>query len=172
MGLGKWLGLSRTAGQAAGQIGNALVGVSEVFKPNATKRMQAANAAYLAALTQFGQEFQNPPKGRFDRFMDGLNRLPRPALALGTIGLFIYAMVAPHSFLLRMEGLDYVPQPLWWLLGAVVSFYFGAREMSYRRTAARQPQMTAARAAQGAGARPGVAPANAALEEWQTTGGR
>jgi hypothetical protein len=26
-----------------------------------------------------------------------------------------------------------VPEPLWWLLGAIVSFYFGARELHYQR---------------------------------------
>ena len=26
-----------------------------------------------------------------------------------------------------MQGIALVPEPLWWLLGAVVSFYFGAR---------------------------------------------
>lgn len=59
--------------------------------------------------------------------MDGLNRLPRPALALGTLGLFVSAMVAPLWFAERMQGIALVPEPLWWLLGVIVSFYFGAR---------------------------------------------
>ena len=42
-------------------------------------------------------------------------------------------MIDPISFAARMEGLAYVPDPLWWLLGAIVSFYFGARELHYRR---------------------------------------
>jgi hypothetical protein len=32
-----------------------------------------------------------------------------------------------------MVGLAEVPEPLWWLLGAIVGFYFGARELHYRR---------------------------------------
>ena len=28
---------------------------------------------------------------------------------------------------IRTQGLALVPDPLWWLLGAIVSFYFGAR---------------------------------------------
>ncbi|MFZ8959068.1 MAG: 3TM-type holin [Paracoccaceae bacterium] len=32
-----------------------------------------------------------------------------------------------------MTGLATIPEPLWWLLGAVVSFYFGAREKYYAR---------------------------------------
>jgi hypothetical protein len=54
-------------------------------------------------------------------------------LALGTIGLFVFAMVDPVAFSHRMVGLEAVPEPLWWLLGAIVSFYFGAREMHYLR---------------------------------------
>ncbi len=42
-------------------------------------------------------------------------------------------MVNPEDFATRMQGLAYVPDPLWWLLGAVVSFYFGARELHYAR---------------------------------------
>jgi hypothetical protein len=62
--------------------------------------------------------------------VDGLNRLPRPALALGTLGLFVAAMVDPVWFAARMQGIALVPEPLWWLLGAIVSFYFGARHQA------------------------------------------
>ncbi|NOX41298.1 MAG: hypothetical protein GXP05_12545 [Alphaproteobacteria bacterium] len=55
------------------------------------------------------------------------NRLPRPAMALGVLFLIDSAMVDPVWFASRMQGLVLVPDPLWWLLGAIVSFYFGAR---------------------------------------------
>lgn len=32
-----------------------------------------------------------------------------------------------------MDGLALVPEPLWWLMGAIVSFYFGSREAHYFR---------------------------------------
>lgn len=115
-------------------LGNAVVGVAEVLTPNATRKMEAAHAAYVAALDEHGMEFQYVRPGWFDRFVNGLNRMPRPMLALGTLGLFVYAMVDPVSFAQRMVGLGYVPEPLWWLLGAIVSFYFGAREAHYFRT--------------------------------------
>jgi hypothetical protein len=123
------IGLGRTAEG----IGAAATGLAEVFTPNATKAMEARHAALAAALAEFGVEVAREPRGWFDRLVDGMNRLPRPGLALGTIGLFVYAMAAPESFAVRMQGLAYVPEPLWWLLGAVVSFYFGARELHYRR---------------------------------------
>jgi hypothetical protein len=99
----------------------------EMFRENAEAGAQRGAAVQGQAMTQFGQEFTVPRRGRFDRFMDGLNRLPRPALALGTLGLFISAMVNPLWFSERMQGIALVPEPLWWLLGVVVSFYFGAR---------------------------------------------
>jgi hypothetical protein len=30
-----------------------------------------------------------------------------------------------------MQGIAVVPEPLWWLMGAIVSFYFGARHQAH-----------------------------------------
>jgi Holin of 3TMs, for gene-transfer release len=128
-------------GATATAVGNAVTNVAEVFVPNATKKMQASHDAYIAALDEHGAEFQYVRAGWFDRFVNGLNRMPRPMLALGTLGLFVYAMIDPVSFSERMVGLGYVPDPLWWLLGAIVSFYFGAREAHYFRVKGARGQM-------------------------------
>ncbi len=114
-------------------LGSAATGMAEVFTQNATRRMELDEEAYARAIAQHGQEFAVPRQGWFDGFVNGLNRLPRPLLALGTIALFIYAMVEPIGFGIRMEGLQRVPEPLWWLLGAIVGFYFGAREAHHFR---------------------------------------
>jgi hypothetical protein len=145
--------------------------VAEVFVPSATRGMELAAEARRAALDAQREEFQHSGSGGFDRFVNGLNRLPRPMLALGTLGLFAYAMADPAGFAERMQGLAHVPEPLWWLLGAIVGFYFGAREAHYfraRRTGGPPP------AAAAPGDRPAPAPAaageeeeNAALAEWR-----
>jgi hypothetical protein len=127
--IGKLLGL----GGAVRAVGQQATGLAEVFTPNRTKKMELAAQAYAAALAEAGAEFGSVGTGPFDRFVNGLNRLPRPMLALGTLGLFVYAMADPAGFATRMQGLAYVPQPMWWLLGAIVSFYFGAREAHYFR---------------------------------------
>jgi hypothetical protein len=101
----------------------------EVFRENLEKSALRAHVLQQAALTQFATEFRNPRSG-FDRFIDGVNRLPRPAMAFGVLGLFIAAMVDPIWFADRITGLSFVPEPLWWLLGAIVSFQFGARHQS------------------------------------------
>lgn len=69
----------------------------------------------------------------FDRVIDALNRLPRPCLAFGTLAMFAFAMIAPERFAERMAGLREVPEPLWWLVGGVVGFHFGAREAHHFR---------------------------------------
>jgi hypothetical protein len=141
-------------------LGQAATGMAEVFRPNATKNMQAAHDAYIAALGEYGTEFQYVSDGPFDRFVNALNRLPRPMLALGTLGLFVYAMVDPDSFTRRMVGLNYVPEPLWWLLTAIVGFYFGAREAHYFRS---RPQIAASTSSRST---PAVGD-NPALAEWR-----
>jgi hypothetical protein len=101
--------------------------VAEVFRPNAEAADARGADVQSAALAQLAAEFTMPKKGLFDRVIDGLNRIPRPAMALGVLALFVAAMVDPIWFAERMNGLALVPEPLWWLLGAIVSFYFGAR---------------------------------------------
>ena len=106
---------------------NVVRETAEVFRENAESSAQRSAIYRAAALGQFASEFAVERKGVFDRFMDGLNRVPRPALAFGTLGLFVAAMFDPVWFAERMQGIVLVPEPLWWLLGAIVSFYFGAR---------------------------------------------
>ena len=154
-------------------LGTAVQGVSEVFTPNATRRMELSQEAYIAALAAAGAEFAQPRAGWFDGFVNGLNRLPRPMLALGTLGLFAYAMAAPEAFAQRMQGLALVPEPLWWLLGAVVSFYFGAREAFYfRRRQPVVPPVGALPRRSGGADRPAdaVAADNPALDDWRDAG--
>ncbi len=114
-------------------IGGAARDVAEVFVENRTKKAEQEHEENIATLDQLAKEFARPRGGWFDETVDGMNRLPRPALALSTIGLFGYAMADPIGFAARMQGLQLVPDPLWWLMGGVVSFYFGARELHYLR---------------------------------------
>lgn len=109
---------------------NVIVETAQVFRENAEGAAVRDAAVKRQAMQQFAAEFAIARRGWFDRLMDGLNRLPRPLLAFGTIGLFIIAMVDPIWFASRMQGIALVPDPLWWLMGAIVSFYFGARHQA------------------------------------------
>ncbi|WP_375173293.1 holin family protein [Pseudooceanicola sp.] len=105
---------------------NRLRETIEVFTENAEKAGVRDLDRLSAALSQHAAEFRTT-RSPFDALIDGINRLPRPMLAFGTIGLFVSAMTNPVWFAERMQGLALVPEALWWLMGAVVSFYFGAR---------------------------------------------
>ncbi len=76
-------------------------------------------------------------------------------------------MRAPEDFAASMVGLAAVPEPLWWLMGAVVSFYFGARHQAK----AHEFQSSFARiAAQTASALPARSD-NPALDDWRDSHG-
>jgi hypothetical protein len=150
-------------GQASREIGAAAQGISEVFTVNATKQMVARERRHGAALEQAASEFGRAETG-FDRFINGINRMPRPLLAFVTFGLFAFAMVDPVSFAGRMTGLNDVPDPLWWLMGAIVSFYFGARELHYKRGSGVNLPVPQIAVTQSDNSSPS---SNAALDEWR-----
>ncbi len=109
---------------------NAIVETMGVFRENTEKSADREAEMRAQALAQYAAEFGQPRIGLFDRVVDGLNRLPRPILAFGTIGLFVTAMSDPVWFASRMQGIALVPEPMWWLMGAIISFYFGARHQA------------------------------------------
>lgn len=156
---------------------NVIRDTAEVFVENAEAGAERSAAAQAAALAQFAGEFAAPRRGGFDRFMDALNRVPRPALALGTLALFVSAMVDPVWFAARMTGIALVPEPMWWLLGAIVSFYFGARHQAkgqeYQRDLAdgmarTLPQvLQAMRQIEGGPVQAAGTGHNPALEDWR-----
>ena len=153
-------------------FGGGVQSTVEVFRENSEKSAVRAHILQQSALTQFATEFRNPRSG-FDRFIDGVNRLPRPAMAFGVLGLFIAAMVDPIWFADRMAGLSLVPEPLLWLLGAIVSFYFGARHQSksfeIRAQDIQKQAETIAQTLQANAIKPiGLIHENTAVAEWRS----
>lgn len=157
--------IPKILGLVFGDGRNVLRETAEVFRENAESAGVRDLDRLSAALAQHGAEFR-PQRTRFDAVMDGVNRLPRPALALGTIGLFVAAMADPTWFGARMQGLALVPEPLWWLMGAVVSFYFGARHQLKGQEFQRDIARTLARTPQPPPPASGDEP-NAALDDWR-----
>ena len=103
--------MSRVMGgpDTARAIGDSISGVAEVFRPNATRQLELSAELRHAAMAALASEYVNERPGLFDRVVNGLNRLPRPALAFGTLGLFVFAMLDPAAFSARMIGLEAVP---------------------------------------------------------------
>jgi hypothetical protein len=105
---------------------------------------QAVTEMAAAVVAQFADDHDEDTKvltprqkSGYDRLLDKLNRLPRPLMVFGTLLLIVTAMVAPVWFADRMEALAAMPEGLWWLIGAVISLYFGSRfqahEQSFQR---------------------------------------
>ncbi|MHC9236874.1 holin family protein [Pseudooceanicola sp. 502str34] len=164
--------IDRLLGLPLGRGANVLRETIEVFRENTEAGALRDHEGRAAALEQFAAEF-TPRRTAFDSVIDGLNRLPRPLLALGTIGLFVSAMVSPAWFATRMEALAAVPEALWWLMGAVISFYFGARHQWQGQAFQRDLAASAlrlglqARDASGEDAPGKDAAPNPALEAWR-----
>lgn len=116
----------------AGGIGSTVKDVAGVFTENKEQGAQRRHDFAMSAQQQFAAEFHG--KGPLNQAVDFINRLPRPAMALGVLWLFYLAMYEPVRFAEAMQGLQLVPDQLWWVLGAIVTFYFGAREMAKVRT--------------------------------------
>lgn len=168
---------------------NVVVETVEAFRENAEAGAGRASDHRAAVLAQFAAEMAREGRGGWDRFIDGLNRLPRPAMAFGTLGLIGAAMADPVWFMARMEGLALVPEPLWWLMGAIVSFYFGARMQAHgqgfeREVLAALARMRARMPEAAPDATPDAAPEaapvpsgegpiwpNAALDDWRRARG-
>ncbi len=70
--------IEKLLGLLFGNGRNVLRETAEVFLEN-SENSSARDAAFRSsALEQFAREFAVERKGGFDRFMDGLNRVPRP----------------------------------------------------------------------------------------------
>lgn len=82
--------------------------------------------ARAGASAQFAAEFGHT-KNWFDSLIDGLNRLPRPVITFGIIGLFVMCWFYPERFIIGATNLELIPREMWWILGTVVTFFFGGR---------------------------------------------
>ena len=106
---------------------NVVTEVAGVFAENQENKAVRAADSRTAAQMQYAQEFRAWDRSWFDRLIDGINRLPRPILAFATIWFFYLAMEDPSWFMSRMVALSAVPTEMWYLLGLVMTFYFGGR---------------------------------------------
>jgi hypothetical protein len=107
----------------------------EVFKPNAENQAERVHEERmelsrqdLASLEQFAAEFKSKRTSTsWDSFVDGLNRLPRPLITLGILGLFVLAPADPIRFLEIARAYQIMPDGFWALLSIIIAFYFGGR---------------------------------------------
>jgi len=90
------------------------------------QRDQNDAAAFQSIHSQFANEFGHS-RNWFDSLIDGLNRLPRPIFAFGTIYIFWLCIEYPIKFQNSALALQAMPQEGWWILGTIIVFFFGGR---------------------------------------------
>jgi len=115
-------------------VTKAVGGLVKTIFGDKSARQAAKHQENVASENEFASEFRVlPNRTAWDSFVDGLNRLPRPTLAFLVIAYFVLSYADPTQFQLVNVGLDTIPNAMWGLLSAVVSFYFVARELKKRR---------------------------------------
>lgn len=96
-----------------------------VFGDKSESNSQTHNEQ-MAVYGQFGKEFGHS-KTKWDSFIDGLNRLPRPLMTYGIIALFVWCARDPLAFVVYAEALQAMPQQGWVILGIIITFWFGGK---------------------------------------------
>ena len=122
MGLILWV-LGGGAKQAAAAVGQ----MAWVFKPNAEASETRGHAYDRAALAQYTAEFAHPRRGWFDGLVDGLNRLVRPVITFGLLGILPAVVIWPEGAATAFAALALLPAGYWALVTVIIGFYFGGR---------------------------------------------
>lgn len=107
-------------------------GMVERYQKGRAAKEDNRHAQEMATLTQFAAEFGHG-RNWFDSLIDGFNRLPRPVMVGGMAYYFILSWSDPERFGIINAGLATIPDPMWYLSGIMVSFFFGARELAHLR---------------------------------------
>ena len=89
-----------------------------------------AAKADASAQEELGKEFSYPlgsARTQFDAVMDGLNRMPRPFMAFGTLMMMAWACANPAAFAVSMGSLAVTPAWLQNVFYMIVGFFFSSR---------------------------------------------
>jgi hypothetical protein len=165
MGLIAGLGMGKGAIPALGGVSRDLV---RTFGPEFARTL--ADAVNRMPVPEPGALPPARPGSGYDRLIDAINRLPRPFMAFGSQALVLYALVDPEGFAARMAGLDAMPEALWWLLGAIITAYFGAREAHHMRHRAAAPPAGPSAGIPAKAPESPVTEPNPALDDWRDHG--
>ena len=115
-------------------IGNTVVKVKGAFTGNQQERDQQQSKQFMMGLQAYSAEFA-PRSNRtwWDSLWDGLNRMPRPLIVIAIFWYFLLSYRNPKEFQVLNTTLDTVPDEMWYIMSAIVGFYFMAREFQKGR---------------------------------------
>lgn len=123
-------------GLFSGGIGKAATGISRAVSTFTGDKVQQETNIHdeqAAAFASMAAEMAAQNRANrtwLDSFVDGLNRLPRPLMALGIFGeMFVWPIVDPISFAASMQAYALTPEWLALISGQVILLFFGGRMM-------------------------------------------
>ncbi len=111
-----------------GFFGNNIIG--KLFG-NKEAREQAVHEEQTDVLNEFASEnIVRDNRTKFDSFIDGINRLPRPIGFFSTVAILIWPAVDPVSFAVIVSSWSLIPAWMCQLIMGVWALYFGGRIIS------------------------------------------
>lgn len=117
---------------------NTLGGLGSLFLGGRNAKESNIHDEQSAVLDGYRAEYMGdrPNRNWWDSFVDGLNRLIRPAVTLGAAWLvFFMPFFMPDQFIILMTAYGLVPEALWVLVGGIFAFWFGPRSFEKLATA-------------------------------------
>lgn len=130
MGVFSWL-FSKAAAGVIESTGEAITKVVRVTKGDKAAVQEHIHDEQMATLSEHAAEFvSRPTRTKWDSFIDGLNRLPRPLIVLWVCVFFVWPFFGPESFLQYVLSMELIPDSLWMIFLTILGFYFGGRVIS------------------------------------------
>ncbi|MCP3923337.1 MAG: hypothetical protein GY714_12205 [Desulfobacterales bacterium] len=117
-------------GKAVKSVSDGVNSVVQTFTGSKKERDLYKHDEYVNNQKSFSSEFHNRNnRTSWDSFWDGLNRMPRPLFVVLIVAYFILSYANPEEFQILNLGLSTVPERMWYVLSAIIGFYFCAREL-------------------------------------------
>ena len=130
--------LSFLGGGGLNAAGSAVTGVVETFRPNAENQARRDFSMSEKVQDSYAAEF-NHRQGRtyWDSFVDGLNRLMRPAIVVvfvSVVPVLLFAGFTGNQLMVvnvsaAITALSIIPEQYWYLILGIVGFYFPLRSV-------------------------------------------
>ena len=115
-------------------VGKTVVDVRKVFKGSEADKDLYSHERFIASQQAYVSEFsQQNNRTWWDSLWDGINRMPRPLIVFAIFWYFWLSFSDTYEFQEVNVALDSVPEQMWWIMSAVISFYFAAREFQKGR---------------------------------------
>ncbi|MCP4164014.1 MAG: hypothetical protein GY760_28460 [Deltaproteobacteria bacterium] len=117
-------------GKAVKSVFDGVNSVVQTFTGSKKERDKYSHQEYVNTHKSFSSEFHNRNnKNLWDSFWDGLNRMPRSLFVVLIVAYFILSYINPEEFQVLNIGLSTIPEKMWYVLSAIIGFYFCAREL-------------------------------------------